>query len=206
MNLLTSRWSPTSSVCSMDCEGILKAWTTTLVPNSARITVTSRDSAYSRSEVRSFSPFRPTAVSASAMWAASAIFLFHSFLLSQELPECKPRRSLLGFFLAGARSRRHRPPSGAHFHQESLAMVGAALVHHPIFRRRQAASLEEFLQPRLIIGLPQVLRLLPKGISQQGPRHKASRRLQPGVQVDRRDDRFIRIRQHRGLFPAAGLL
>jgi len=48
MNLFTSRWSPTSSVVHR-WDGILKAWTINVVPNSARMTVTRSDSMYSRS-------------------------------------------------------------------------------------------------------------------------------------------------------------
>src|SRR6267154_1867294 len=47
INLFTSKWSPISSVLSIDADGILKACTMKLVPKSARITVTSSDSRYS---------------------------------------------------------------------------------------------------------------------------------------------------------------
>src|SRR5216684_2353202 len=47
INLFTSKWSPISSVPSIDADGILKACTMKLVPKSARITVTSSDSRYS---------------------------------------------------------------------------------------------------------------------------------------------------------------
>src|SRR5262245_7057227 len=48
-NLFTSRWSPTRRLSSMEGVGILNACTTNVVPNSARITVTTRLSKYSRS-------------------------------------------------------------------------------------------------------------------------------------------------------------
>jgi hypothetical protein len=48
MNLLTSKWSPTSSVGSIDFEGILNACTMKVVPKSASTSVTSNDWAYSR--------------------------------------------------------------------------------------------------------------------------------------------------------------
>src|SRR5688572_2815550 len=47
-NLLTSRWSPTRRLSSMEGVGILNAWTIKVVPNSARITVIASDSKYSR--------------------------------------------------------------------------------------------------------------------------------------------------------------
>src|SRR5438045_5844244 len=53
INLFTSKWSPISSVPSIDADGILKACTMKLVPKSARITVTSSDSRYSEIVVRS---------------------------------------------------------------------------------------------------------------------------------------------------------
>src|ERR1035438_2152528 len=53
MNLLTSKWSPTSSVPSMEGEGILKACKINVVANSASNTVTSKDSRYSDNVVSS---------------------------------------------------------------------------------------------------------------------------------------------------------
>ena len=47
-NLLTSRWSPTSRFGSIEPVGILKACTTKVRMNSARITATTIDSKYSR--------------------------------------------------------------------------------------------------------------------------------------------------------------
>src|ERR1700726_270884 len=47
MNLFTSKWSPMSSVPSIDAEGILNACTMKVVPKRARITVTRSDSMYS---------------------------------------------------------------------------------------------------------------------------------------------------------------
>src|SRR4029453_4215943 len=48
MNLLTSRWSPTSRFGSIEPVGILKACTTNVRMNSARMTATTIDSKYSR--------------------------------------------------------------------------------------------------------------------------------------------------------------
>src|SRR5712691_7648562 len=50
-NLLTSRWSPTVMVFSIDAVGTLTAWTIKVMPNSAMITVTTADSKYSRKTV-----------------------------------------------------------------------------------------------------------------------------------------------------------
>src|SRR5512138_2679150 len=47
MNLLTSRWSPTSRVGSMEPDGILKAWTTKVRMRNARAREMTMASAYS---------------------------------------------------------------------------------------------------------------------------------------------------------------
>src|SRR5712692_899464 len=154
MNLFTSRWSPTSSVCSMDCEGILKAWTTKLVPNSARITVTRRDSAYSRSVVRSLTSFRSAGDSTRAIGVASDIPSFTSILFAQELFERLPRCGLFGLFLVRARAGSDRPPCQAYLHDERLAVVRAALADDAIIRRRQTASLKDSWSPDLWSGWP----------------------------------------------------
>src|SRR6266852_956249 len=51
INLLTSRWSPTVMVFSIEAVGTLTAWTIKVMPNSAMITVTTADSKYSRKTV-----------------------------------------------------------------------------------------------------------------------------------------------------------
>ena len=48
MNLLTSRWSPTSKLGFIEPVGILKAWNTKVRTNRARMTATTIDSKYSR--------------------------------------------------------------------------------------------------------------------------------------------------------------
>ena len=47
-NLFTSKWSPMSRFSSIDPVGILKACTTNVRTNSARMTATQLDSKYSR--------------------------------------------------------------------------------------------------------------------------------------------------------------
>src|SRR5882762_605656 len=79
MNLFTSRWSPTSSVGSIDWDGILNAWTINVVPNSARMTVTRSDSMYSRSVAAGGASTRfPAAPCTSATCAVSVMLLFTS--------------------------------------------------------------------------------------------------------------------------------
>src|SRR5216684_254674 len=51
INLLTSRWSPTVIVFSIDAVGTFTAWTIKVMPNNAMITVTTADSKYSRKTV-----------------------------------------------------------------------------------------------------------------------------------------------------------
>src|SRR5205807_2324395 len=58
----------------MDWEGILKAWTTKVVPKRARITVTRSDSIYSPTEVCARASARSTSVRCSATGAISVIF------------------------------------------------------------------------------------------------------------------------------------
>src|SRR5438128_7987625 len=51
INLLTSRWSPTVMVFSIEAVGTFTAWTIKVIPNKAMITVTTADSKYSRMTV-----------------------------------------------------------------------------------------------------------------------------------------------------------
>src|SRR2546423_12615526 len=48
MNLLTSKWSPTTMVFCIEPVGTLTAWTMNVIPNKAMMTVTTADSKYSR--------------------------------------------------------------------------------------------------------------------------------------------------------------
>src|SRR5690348_2969876 len=57
----------------MDWEGILKAWTMKVVPNSARITVTRSDSIYSRTDVCARASAWAASVRCSATGATSVI-------------------------------------------------------------------------------------------------------------------------------------
>ena len=69
MNLFTSKWSPISSVPSIEAEGILNACTMNVVPKSARITVTSNDpSSPAMIAVNGDAPSGRLAVSGSTMF------------------------------------------------------------------------------------------------------------------------------------------
>src|SRR5262245_15140711 len=97
-NLFTSRWSPTSRLSSIDGVGILNACTTNVVPNSARITVTTRLSKYSRSVDCIGSRYRQNIQGQSGSF-------------------------LLGTFLAVAVSLSHALTVELELNQEHLAMV-----------------------------------------------------------------------------------
>src|ERR1700676_4788904 len=75
----------------MDCDGILNAWTINVVPNRARITVTKRDSMYSRTVAGCDSERWAAAASrASTACAVSEVTLF---LSSPQLPIVSGPRS-----------------------------------------------------------------------------------------------------------------
>src|SRR3989304_1351811 len=114
----------------MDCEGILKAWTTKGVPKSARRTVTRSDSAYSRSEVRPRAAAPAVAISVSATVAAGTVSSLMSLpgLHAAELFQRLLGGRLLGFFLVGAGSGGRHPARAADLHQKLFRMIGGLLL------------------------------------------------------------------------------
>src|SRR5712672_244072 len=104
MNLFTSKWSPISRVPSIEADGILKAWTTKLVPKSARITVTKRDSRYSEKVVWSswrscfFSDGGAGACTSVWVSVSSGIPLSLSLPRVREVPGQTARRAALLLF------------------------------------------------------------------------------------------------------------
>src|SRR5216684_710430 len=112
-NLFTSKWSPISSVPSIDADGILKACTMKLVPNSARITVTSSDSRYSEIVV----------------WSARcSCFFFRAALARRHALPLNPNFDLENLLVVGAALShyaifsRRLPPSLQEFLQGGLAI------------------------------------------------------------------------------------
>src|SRR6266478_5213873 len=129
MNLFTSRWSPTSSVGSIDWDGILKAWTINVVPNSARMTVTRSDSMYSRSVAAGGASTRfPAAPCTSATCAVSVMLLFTSLSFDAQLIEGGYGCRLFGFLLGLACSGGSQFTGDAHFDAESFLVVPRAIL------------------------------------------------------------------------------
>src|SRR5690242_10748168 len=96
------RWSPMSRVSSMELEGILKACTRNVVPNSANTTVTTSDSRYSRAV-----DFWTTG-SAAIFWAicscesgAALVSVLASVLASNAILLDPAQRDLRGGLLRG---------------------------------------------------------------------------------------------------------
>src|SRR5271170_5567483 len=166
MNLLTSRWSPISSVPSIEADGILNACTTKLVPNSARSTVTSSDSRYSEIVVGSSccASFFVSAGAAgatgssgsstfSAISSAMGSQPFHSLRISTSFQQFHRalRRPLLGFFFCAAFAASHAFTIDPPFHLEHFLMIRAAFAREPVFGSRLSVPLQEFLEGRLAV-------------------------------------------------------
>src|SRR6266571_3214285 len=137
INLLTTRWSPISSVPSIDADGILKACTMKVVPNRARITVTSSDSRYSERVVSSRRSRRFSCLA------------FHSCPL--ELFQRAASRPLLLLFFRAALAPRQAFPVNPNFDLESLLMIRPALSRQAIVCRRLPSPLQKFLQRRFAV-------------------------------------------------------
>src|SRR5580704_17888482 len=132
MNLFTSRWSPIKSVFSIDPVGILNAWSTNVVPNMARMTVTTRDSKVSR--VDDF-------LTGSSM----------RFDLLSQLFQYQSRRFLLGSFFIAAPASGYKIVACLGLHGKGFLVLRAGLLHHPVFRRRRSPRLQELLQSGFVI-------------------------------------------------------
>src|SRR5208337_585912 len=145
--------SPTKSVRSIDCEGILKACTTKLVPNNARMTVTSRDSRYSEIVVRfagascvssgSVSPgvtgaaFSDGSVSSGMRFHLFAGVRFH-LLQPLQRAAC---RSLFRFFLRAAFRVGQAFALGPHLYLKCLLVIRPGFPGQSVFRGRFAPAL-----------------------------------------------------------------
>src|ERR1700730_7187609 len=158
MNLLTSKWSPTSSVPSIDADGILNACTIKVVPNRARITVTSRDSMYSENVASS--PCRAAFVarsSGAASWvmvSSGIASASHSGLLQPF--QRRTGSTLLSFLLCTSLPRSHAGAFHPDFHLKSLLVVGAAFRSKSILRGGFPATLQKLLQCGFAVSLKQV--------------------------------------------------
>src|SRR5208337_4364438 len=137
--------SPTRSVRSIDCEGILKACTTKLVPNNARMTVTSRDSRYSEIVVwfagaSCGSPGFASPGLAGAAFSGGSIssgMRFHPFAgirfhLLQPLQRAT-RRPLFRFLLRAALRVGQAFALGPHFHLKGLLVIRPCFPGQPVF-------------------------------------------------------------------------
>src|ERR1700737_4334406 len=114
----------------MEAEGILNAWTMKLVPNSARMTVTSSDSKYSENVVCSARPCGDgasagTCISGSWVVVCSATV---SSVRRRHLLQAfqrAARRSLFRLFLGVAFTAGHARAVHPDFYLKDLVMVGA---------------------------------------------------------------------------------
>src|SRR6516162_816924 len=210
----------------MDCDGILKACTTKLVPNNAKITVTRSDSRYSESVVglactssaasRTVStgvslggisgPAWSTGIAFSGESVSSGIRT-HLFAIArlglQQSFERAPRRLLFRFLLRAAFRARHPLAFHPNLHQKSLLMVRAALSRQTILGQLSALPLQKLLQGALAVRFRDPLSVL-QGLLENRHVEQFSSRLQATVQINRRHHSFECIGQQRGLFTPAG--
>src|SRR5580692_9342047 len=134
----------------MDCDGILKACTTKVVPNNARIMVTSRDSMYSPTVVPracvaglAGTPWGSATLAASDMVFGSPRVIFRGAHLFRacfcryyraKLLKSLSGGGLLGFLLIGAAAGGADDIGHLEFHPKRLAMVGPLLAYNLITR------------------------------------------------------------------------
>src|SRR6202140_4430817 len=213
INLFTRRWSPTSRVLSIEAEGILNACTINVVPNSARMTVTSRDSRYSESVVwspRGSGFFGDSGIAASGMagcWVAISSIVSSASCLGLFQPlESGARRALLRFLLGAAFRGRQAFAIGPDFNSKRLLVIRPAFSGEPVLRGRLSAALQEFLQGGFLVAVPKALAAFYQCVfEQRGAQHFARRR-QSRIQINCGDDRFKCVRQQGRFLAASGLL
>src|SRR2546422_8109100 len=86
-----------------------------------------------------------------------------------------------------------------YLHLEFLPVVRPAFSRQTVFGRRPAASLQKFLQCRLMIRFRQPFAAFFERIFEKRAPQEAARRVQSAVKIDCSDDRLVRIRQQRPL-------
>src|SRR4029453_695098 len=165
----------------MEGVGILKACTTNVVPNNARITVTTRLSKYSRS--------------------VDCIGIHRRQNIQRQ-----PGGFLLGTFLAVALPFGHVLAIDLEFHRKNLAVVGPGLFYQAVLSGRTSQSLQAFLKLRL-----EVLELKAAAgdnveVRLEDSQQEFAGRLQTHTQENRPHQGFKSIGQQCLLSPTAGLL
>src|ERR1051325_1075078 len=129
----------------------------------------------------------------------------HKRSLRPILPQCMLGRLLLRLLL-----RRPLPAPGQapdlHLHDEALVVIGADLADHRVLRQRQPLSLRQLLQRGLVVVEEEVVGVDALDVVAEGALDQRARRLDAGVEVDRRDDGLEQVRQERVLLPPARLL
>src|SRR5580704_2067844 len=176
MNLLTSRWSPISSVPSIEADGILNACTTKLVPNSASKTVTSNDSRYSDIVVGSSwcSSFFGSSGAAGAT-GSSTFSAVSSAIRSQPFRSTRTSHffqelhralcgALLCFFLRAALAAGHTLAVNPNFHLKHLLMIRPTFARQPVFCGRFSAALQKLLTRGLAVRIRDALAALFEGL------------------------------------------
>src|SRR5215467_8868225 len=134
-NLLTSRWSPTRRLSSIDGVGILNAWTINVVPKSARMTVITSDSKYSRA--------------VDFLKAASTIFcqrLRWFFVAGPDPLQRVPRGRLLCCFLRQAGPMSHGFAINHNLNSKQLLVIRSLFTCHSVFGTPEMTRLQLLLK------------------------------------------------------------
>src|SRR5262245_56464059 len=184
----------------MELDGILKAWMRNVVPNRARITVTTSASRYSRAV-----DFSTADSAAGAPAATSGLGCFAIWVANLCLPQFrqrKLRRGLLGRFLAVPLPLRQLFAAQADLDREYLMMLRTAFAYNHVVGRGIAAALEEFLQLRLEI---HGLELLPVNRIKNMTVHEGSGSRHTAIEIDCRDHGLEGVHQQSFLCPPAAL-
>src|SRR5947208_4255967 len=167
------------SVSSIEPVGILNAWSTKVVPKTARMTVTTSDSTVSRV----------------ADFLKGGVMMLPVF--SQPL-EQKFRRALFGGFLASPPAPRTQALPCLHLNGEQFFMFGPAFFGHSVFGGRPVFRLKELLQSRLEINAKEPRGVLPEIRREHEPVHECLRGFEPSIPEECGDQGFQGVGQQRG--------
>src|ERR1043165_9351360 len=114
-------------------------------------------------------------------------------------------RLLLRLLLRRSLAARRQAPH-LHLHDEALVVIGAGLADDRVLRQRQSLPLRQLLQRGLVVVEEEIVGVDALDVVAEGALDQRARRLDAGVEVDRRDHGLEEIRQERILLPPARLL
>src|SRR5262249_20824277 len=124
---------------------------------------------------------------------------------SVKLLQREARCILFRLLLARPIPRGDRLARDDDLHVKHFVMIGADGANQPIIRQRTIARLEIFLQLGFVVASGEAAPPSLGDERREPARDEGPRLVDPPVQINRRNQRFVAIREQRLLSPAAGL-